>query len=1681
MPSVTRQLSPLQFERNSQLVASSQAQRGPLTPLVAVTTPANNPPGLQALEGRVQDSLQLGQNIPELASQSNRQLGEALLQLRQISGSGAQASAQEVLQRFQTQTLPNNMQALQMQLENLQQEITALPPDSPQRTTLGLQLQITENSLALYQDAERLLASSPLLQVPATIAPTVATPVNESEMQVDDAPLVIPSDEVLAAAAPQLGLTGPELRDVFVAIERNIDGLNLMSNRIDPATGSFERTNANFLRSVGSLKSISKALLGVINPGKDSNGQPLSGGAATIARTQSLLTFLMESRRLQQSNDKLAGQLGLSKLNQGMDRLIKTLPNQSLQNILNRYIGNNTSQESAGAKKRIADLKTVLDFASGARPLDLEVSRALFELVLDNGADAVNGLAELLPPETREKFQQTLERIESRVSGVIQRLGSEGPSFLRGLVDSSPEAARQFFRLISEDGVGKYAATMDFIGNLAKSERTLSLLGEGGQKKLTALADLLSLDTIGQGYLRTVLSPNSPAPTRLNAFNSLAKDTIKKFIKLPDMELPTFERATGQVLDRFAQVLGLDAPAASAILARANDAAPVSAAGAAVDAAPVSAAGAAVDAAPVSAAGAAVESLSPEALRTIERQAEKLARYNLTPEAEASLMRLLRQNPEQADDVVRALGKLGKESSGNLDTLLKVAAEMEPARALNMVIGDGMGAKFLRQVVELVPALQKFGLSIAEIVPKLGRALGKAVPALGAVASAYDTARLGEIAVTGRSGDKVYADKEVRALALLGASTNALDTLLGVSEAFGVGNVAFPLQLGLAVGSLAIDVMVEYFNDNPEAMPESLRKAIRYTAAATAVAAPFVVPGAGIAASAAIANIYGADGVVDILTDLTRDLGSGALQGADRLSRLHAQALDQGLGNLAGGIRGVADMIRNPERYAALLGKEVSEVVTEAGQWLAEQAKNGLAAAQEVFAALKEIAQNPGEFAAAVRDKALEVARSIGNGVSEAAGAARDFILESVQQGWNSLQSGVDSLLEMGVEGLQAATELGSRLLQAGGTAATQFLDFARDAAQNPGKYGQMLADGLSSALSAGWQATTESVDLVVNLVGQGVSKAGETLSNLVAAGGRAAEYSLELLRNAPQAAKEAIGRGLNMAFEAGKASVEMVNYVINNPAEALAAAGDKAGELLSQSRDWLVNRVKDAGQAVGEAFDALEKFYTNTSAYLGELGDRVGASLGRFEDTVVELVGQGIDLGRSAIQRYGEVLSRRLPELLTAWQDLQQAPIDLMVRIGKSGLEAGQQVAAYLAGKAEELGSAALEGLKDLGTAGLQQLSNLAEAGGRLASQAIDTLSEMGEVGFNEIRRLAAAGGAVAQQAFDTIAAAAGRGVAAAKNALSSLARSAGEVGQKAVQQLAQLGQWGADQLEALVSSGATQARAALNALAGMGTKGLEALENLAKSTSSYAREAFNLLASQGQAAINQLRDLVTSGSQFAREAFTDLVAQGSRAIEALKTIGLNAGNYAKSAIQALGNMGAGAEAAVREIGTTVRQYADEAITALQGMGQTAVDSIQTIANTYTEYRDEAIKAFAQIGPTAREAMNSMIDTVWASGEAGVQSLMGMAGDIAEVSSRVYRLVSNSLSRGWERSTIDLIPFNGRETNLQPLSNEIKNLLNQARAVGREAYQQAREMAFRALRELGLPAFAIDLIRELV
>lgn len=161
MQIATRVFSPTQFDR-------SQSLGRPATAAPAAAAPP--PPNLDNLASRVQDSLSLGQGLPEGASRSVGQLNEALQSLRQLTGSGPNASLSSVLERFQSETLPQNLTALQSSVSDLQTRLDALPAESPERQALSLQLQATQGILELYTQAESVLSSSPLLNASAISA-----------------------------------------------------------------------------------------------------------------------------------------------------------------------------------------------------------------------------------------------------------------------------------------------------------------------------------------------------------------------------------------------------------------------------------------------------------------------------------------------------------------------------------------------------------------------------------------------------------------------------------------------------------------------------------------------------------------------------------------------------------------------------------------------------------------------------------------------------------------------------------------------------------------------------------------------------------------------------------------------------------------------------------------------------------------------------------------------------------------------------------------------------------------------------------------------------------------------------------------------------------------------------------------------------------------------------------------------------------------------------------------------------------------------------------------------------------------------------------------------------------------------------------------------------------------------
>lgn len=152
----TRVLPPAQFDRSTFLQSNPQST----SPQIEKAPTSN----LDSLQIRVQDTLQLGAAEPNPDNRTIGQLNEALQSLKQLTNSGANASDLSVLQRFQSETLPKNIAALKVNQRDLQEQMKGLPVSAPERKNLALQLQVVNESLAIFQQAARLLANSPLFQ-----------------------------------------------------------------------------------------------------------------------------------------------------------------------------------------------------------------------------------------------------------------------------------------------------------------------------------------------------------------------------------------------------------------------------------------------------------------------------------------------------------------------------------------------------------------------------------------------------------------------------------------------------------------------------------------------------------------------------------------------------------------------------------------------------------------------------------------------------------------------------------------------------------------------------------------------------------------------------------------------------------------------------------------------------------------------------------------------------------------------------------------------------------------------------------------------------------------------------------------------------------------------------------------------------------------------------------------------------------------------------------------------------------------------------------------------------------------------------------------------------------------------------------------------------------------------------
>lgn len=180
----TRTLPASQFSRSNSPTVSSRSG-APLTEAqttTSATTETNTRIGQQAteLQDRVRDTLSLGSQLSEASALGAGQLNQALQSLRQLTNSGPNASLVMVLQRFQTETLPQNLQNLATSRQELRDVLTSLPRNDPDRPAFELQLQLVERTQDMFMQAKTLLDNSPLLNPSLSpTAPTQALPLSQ--------------------------------------------------------------------------------------------------------------------------------------------------------------------------------------------------------------------------------------------------------------------------------------------------------------------------------------------------------------------------------------------------------------------------------------------------------------------------------------------------------------------------------------------------------------------------------------------------------------------------------------------------------------------------------------------------------------------------------------------------------------------------------------------------------------------------------------------------------------------------------------------------------------------------------------------------------------------------------------------------------------------------------------------------------------------------------------------------------------------------------------------------------------------------------------------------------------------------------------------------------------------------------------------------------------------------------------------------------------------------------------------------------------------------------------------------------------------------------------------------------------------------------------------------------------
>ncbi len=701
--------------------------------------------------------------------------------------------------------------------------------------------------------------------------------------------------------------------------------------------------------------------------------------AGASGKLRGVLLVATQAKLMQSNQPEIAKQIGVPKLNAMVDGMVAHVSKGSVgaTNIINSYLGRDSGKAegsardiAANADQRINDLADLVGMMSGEQPMDeVNAGRIVFEMVLDHGADAALAMKEMMPPNARAKYEQTVKKVEAKMAQLTTRLGKEGFEEITKLAKDSPEIARYLGRLITDDSVvGKAAHTIDLLGEIAKSPAGKKILGETGSKALTALHGLLQLDNFSQNQLKALLSADTAPALRAEALHHLVDNFKAKFAQLNPGNLEAIKGFSDQIMGKVKTAFNVSTEVMADVGRRV-------------------------------AAGAA--GVVEDAAEILSKKVDDLAKaMGMSPATTAKFKSMVsKMGPEAAENALHLVKRAGKELAS---TFVSMVSGMPPSAVETIFSSRVVGEMVVDTVKAAGKALSKMGISIAEQGPKLAAKLGKGVmkviPALGGVMSAYDTGRMAKMAMDSN------LKPEVRTLALLGSAINGADTVLAVTEALGVGNVAFPAQLALAGASLVIDVAIDHYKENP--MPEKMVKTIRRGAALAALGGVVAAPltgGGTIGVSAALAGIWGGD----VLAKELVSMGKEGIAELKKLVQAGGELADkawQGLKDM--GAKGV-DVLKG-------WATEGGRMATQAYDKMAQMGQQGMAA-------IKDLAHKGGQ-----------VATDALNAMKRAGTAGINALKDLVKAGDALAGKAISSLKSMGSAGVAAVKSAMNDLWNAG-------------------------------------------------------------------------------------------------------------------------------------------------------------------------------------------------------------------------------------------------------------------------------------------------------------------------------------------------------------------------------------------------------------------------------------------------------------------------------------------------------------------------------------------------------------------------------------------------------------------------------------------------------------------------